>query len=67
MPFENIQIQLIDTPPLSPDYVEPRLKDLIRGANLDNLRVYTKAPGKEVDHRVPFVMKPGRQDPQGFS
>jgi uncharacterized protein len=34
MPFENIQIQLVDTPPLSLDYVEPRLKDLIRGANL---------------------------------
>ena len=34
MPFENIQVQLIDTPPLNRDYVEPRLKDLIRGAEL---------------------------------
>ena len=34
MPFENIQVQLIDTPPLSQDYVEPRLKDLIRRADL---------------------------------
>lgn len=34
MPFENIQIQLIDTPPLSRVYVEPRLKDLIRRVDL---------------------------------
>ncbi len=34
MPYENIQVQLIDTPPLSRDYVEPRLRDLIRKANL---------------------------------
>jgi len=34
LPFENIQVQLVDTPPLSQEYVEPRLKDLIRRANL---------------------------------
>ncbi len=34
MPVENIQIQLIDTPPLSSDYVEPQLMDLIRRADL---------------------------------
>lgn len=34
MPFENIQIQLVDTPPLSRNYVEPRLSNLIRRANL---------------------------------
>jgi ribosome-interacting GTPase 1 len=30
MPVENIQIQLVDTPPLNRDYVEPELLDLIR-------------------------------------
>lgn len=30
MTYENIQIQLIDTPPLSRDYAEPQLLDLIR-------------------------------------
>jgi len=34
MPVENIQIQLIDTPPLSRDYVEPELLDLIRRSDL---------------------------------
>ena len=30
MPVEDIQIQLIDTPPLNADYVEPELYNLIR-------------------------------------
>jgi ribosome-interacting GTPase 1 len=34
MPVENIQIQLIDTPPLNRDYVEPELLDLIRSSDL---------------------------------
>jgi ribosome-interacting GTPase 1 len=34
MPVENVQIQLIDTPPLNREYVEPDLLDLIRRADL---------------------------------
>jgi len=34
MPIDNIQVQLIDTPPLSKDYVEPRLIELIKRADL---------------------------------
>ncbi|MFQ5865881.1 MAG: GTPase [bacterium] len=34
MPIENIQIQLIDTPPLNRDYVEPELLDMIRSSDL---------------------------------
>jgi ribosome-interacting GTPase 1 len=34
MPMENIQIQLIDTPPLNRDYVEPELIELIRRSDL---------------------------------
>ncbi len=34
MPFENIQVQLVDTPPMDRDYVEPGLFDLIRRADL---------------------------------
>ncbi|MBU0519293.1 TGS domain-containing protein [bacterium] len=34
MPIENIQVQLIDTPPLSRDHIEPEMKDLIRNADL---------------------------------
>ncbi len=34
MPVENVQIQLIDTPPLNREYVEPELLNLIRRADL---------------------------------
>jgi ribosome-interacting GTPase 1 len=39
MPVENIQIQLVDTPPLTRDYREPELLDLIRRADLVLLMV----------------------------
>jgi ribosome-interacting GTPase 1 len=34
MPFENIQIQLVDTPPISSDFMEPWLSGIIRHADL---------------------------------
>lgn len=34
MAFDGYQVQMIDTPPFSRDYGEPRLKDLIRRADL---------------------------------
>ena len=34
MPVENIQIQLIDTPPLSREYFDPEMMDLIRRCDL---------------------------------
>jgi ribosome-interacting GTPase 1 len=39
MPIENIQIQLIDTPPLSTEYVDPEMMDLIRRCDLVLLMV----------------------------
>lgn len=39
MPIDDIQIQLIDTPPLNRDYVESELMDLIRRADLIVLMV----------------------------
>ena len=39
MPVGNIQIQLVDTPPLNRDYLEPELLDLIRRADLILLMV----------------------------
>jgi ribosome-interacting GTPase 1 len=39
MPFENIQVQLLDTPPLDREYVEPQLLDLIRRSDLILLMV----------------------------
>jgi len=34
MPMENVQIQLVDTPPLSKDFVDPELLNLIRRSDL---------------------------------
>lgn len=34
MPVSNVQIQLIDTPPLDREYIEPELLDLIRRSDL---------------------------------
>ncbi len=39
MPIENIQIQLIDTPPLSTEYIDPEMMDLIRRCDLVLLMV----------------------------
>ncbi|HOM06908.1 MAG TPA: TGS domain-containing protein [Syntrophales bacterium] len=33
-PFENIQFQLIDTPPLTPEYADPGLLDLMRRTDM---------------------------------
>lgn len=34
MRFENVQIQLIDTPPLSQEHIEPEMMDMIRASDL---------------------------------
>ncbi|MCP4750375.1 MAG: TGS domain-containing protein, partial [Proteobacteria bacterium] len=34
MPVENMQIQLVDTPPLTKDHVEPEFMDLVRRADV---------------------------------
>jgi ribosome-interacting GTPase 1 len=39
MPFEDIQIQLVDTPPMDREFVEPGLFDLVRRADLILLMV----------------------------
>jgi ribosome-interacting GTPase 1 len=39
MPIENIQVQLVDTPPLDAEYVDPELYNLIRQADLILLMV----------------------------
>ena len=34
MPFEDVQIQLIDTPPITKDFLEPAVLGIVRGADL---------------------------------
>jgi len=58
MPFENIQIQLIDTPPLNRDYVEPELMDLIRRSDLVLLVVDLQTyPIQQLEDSIAFLQE----------
>jgi ribosome-interacting GTPase 1 len=39
MPWEDVMVQLVDTPPITRDYLEPYMQGLIRGADLAVLLV----------------------------
>jgi ribosome-interacting GTPase 1 len=45
MAFENVQIQLVDLPPISADFTEPWLAQVIRNANASILVVDVNDPG----------------------
>jgi len=56
MPFENIQIQLVDTPPLDREFVEPDLLDLIRRADLVLLMVDLQTdPDEQLEATIAFL------------
>ncbi|MFQ5595909.1 MAG: GTPase [Anaerolineae bacterium] len=58
MPVENIQVQLIDTPPLNMDFVEPELLDLIRRADLILLVVdLLTDPVKQLEDTVAILQE----------
>ena len=44
MLFENVQIQLVDTPPMSAEFQEPGMQQLIRGAQMSALVVDPNDP-----------------------
>ena len=77
MPMENIQIQLIDTPPLSEEYVDPEMMDLIRRCDLVLLMVDLQTdPLQQLEdtvallreHRiVPLRLKDRYKDQRGIS
>ena len=56
MMIENIQVQLVDTPPLDRDFVEPGLFDLIRRSELILLLVDLQAdPLKQLDYSISIL------------
>jgi ribosome-interacting GTPase 1 len=56
MPFENIQIQLIDTPPMTKAYMEPWLPDIIRRADMILLVVdVTTDPVQHLEETVALL------------
>jgi len=77
MPVENIQIQLVDTPPLSRDYIEPEMMDFIRRCDLvllmvdlqtDPLRHLEDTVALLADqHIVPLRLKDLYRDQRGVS
>ena len=76
MPIENIQVQLIDTPPLSKEYVDPEMMDLIRRCDLvllmvdlqtDPLQQFEETVALLAEHRiVPLRLKSRYTDRQGI-
>ncbi|TEU12674.1 MAG: TGS domain-containing protein [Anaerolineales bacterium] len=58
MPIENIQIQLVDTPSLNRDYVEPELLDLIRKSDLILLVVDLQAgPIQQIEDTIALLQE----------
>lgn len=56
MPVENIQVQLIDTPPLNPEFVEPGLFDLVRRADVVLLMLDLQTdPLRQLDHSLALL------------
>jgi hypothetical protein len=56
MNHENVQIQLIDTPPLDRDYIEPELIDLIRRADIALIVVDLQTfPIQQLEDTVAFL------------
>jgi uncharacterized protein len=75
MPFENVQIQLVDTPPITPDYMETWHPELIKNADivLMVLSLADSEPAEEFitlqdilkEKRIQFIPPTKEFDPEG--
>ena len=58
MPIQDIQVQLVDTPPLRKDFVEPELMDLIRRSDLILLVVDLQAdPVRQLEDTIALLQE----------
>jgi small GTP-binding protein len=58
MPMENIQIQLIDTPPLNQEFVEPEMMDAIRRSDIILLMVDLNAdPFQQLEDSIALLQE----------
>jgi len=56
MPIEDIQVQLVDTPPLNRDFVEPEFLDLIRRSDLILLVVDLRTdPARQIEDTIALL------------
>jgi ribosome-interacting GTPase 1 len=76
MPFENVQVQLIDTPPVSADYVETWFPELVKMADAavlvadlgdpDTAGLLEGIVGRLRDKKVEFVASDAEVPPERF-
>ena len=59
MTFENVQIQLIDTPPISPDHTEKYMPELTRKADVVLITIDATSPGnlEEIEYILDYFRK----------
>jgi ribosome-interacting GTPase 1 len=65
MPVKGVQVQLIDTPPLNDDYVEPELWELIRRSDLILMMIDIQGYPIEQFEKSLAILKSGRIVPVG--
>ena len=66
VPYENIQFQLIDTPPITKDYMDPWMGDLIRRSDIVAILVdLHRDPLKQLEDTL-YALQVLRIFPEGF-
>ena len=65
-PYENIQFQLVDTPPLTREYVDPLMGDLIRRADIVAILLDLGADPLQQLEDILGILAAFRIYPQGF-
>ena len=65
-PFENIQFQLIDTPPITPEYIDPLMMDLVR--RVDIVVIFLDITADPIDQyeKIVEILKSYRIFAEGF-
>ncbi|NVM56979.1 MAG: TGS domain-containing protein [Desulfobacterales bacterium] len=66
MPYENIQVQLIDTPPMTIEYTDPQLLDMIRRADMILLVVDVSTDPTRQLEEVAAILEENRIAPVGL-
>ncbi|UCF84682.1 MAG: TGS domain-containing protein [Desulfobacteraceae bacterium] len=66
VPYENVQFQLIDTPPITPEYIDPWMADLIRRCEIIAILIDLKKDPLEQFEETFFVLQGLRVFPEDF-
>jgi len=65
VPYENIQFQLVDTPPISGDYTDPLMPDLIRRADILVILLDLRADPLQQLEDILSILREWRIFPEG--